>query len=62
MEDSSNFGCIIGVLFWLISGMLFLIAHFTDSIVLETLCVVFGIFVIIMGVSIIFEEIMNNHK
>lgn len=64
MEDNSNFGFSIValVIFWLLAGILFVIAHFTDNVVLETLCNVLGIVAIIMGVSSIFEEIMNNYK
>lgn len=64
MKDNNNSGCSIGalVLFWLFAGVFFVIAKFTNSVLLETWCIVLGIVAIVMGVSAIIEGFMNNQK
>lgn len=64
MNNNDNLGCSIGglVFFWLFAGIFFVIAKVTDSVLLETLCIVFGIVVIGMGVSVVIEWLKNNLK
>ena len=62
MNNNDNLGCSIGglVFFWLCAGICFVLAKVTDSVLLETLCIVFGIVVIGMGVSFVIEWMKNN--
>lgn len=64
MNNNADFGCSIGVMIslWLFAGISFVIAKATDSVLLETLCIVFGIVVIGMGVSVVIEWLRNNLK
>ena len=62
MTDNNNFGCSVValVIFWLFAGIFFVIAKSTDSVLLETWCIVLGIVAIAMGVSAIIEWLKNN--
>lgn len=61
-NDDFGYSIVIMILFWLFAGIFFVIAKVTDSVLLETLCIVFGIVVIGMGVSVVIEWLKNNLK
>lgn len=68
MSDNNNFGCSVValVIFWLFAGIFFVIAKSTDSVLLGTWRIVFGVVAIAMGVSALIDWLIlirnNNHK
>lgn len=62
MKDNSNIliGIVMSLLFWFIALIVFLVAHFTTSNLVEVTCVVFGVVFVIMGIIGLIATITGN--